>query len=238
MENLALREPFSAWSHLSWMLLTLPATVILWRAARGDRPKQISLLIFGSSLTICYTASTLYHGVRLAQHHIDLFETIDFIGIYVLMAGTCTPVAFNILQGRWKWGMLTFAWGMAFFGSVMRVLIPDVPQWLYTTIYLGMGWALISSYFQLARILSPRTVRPLIQGCLIYTVGSLINLLPRSAFWPASFGPHELFHLFAMAGSLEHFWFMLKVVVPYERVEPVGELAPESAGEAFGNSLA
>lgn len=238
MELLIFREPFSAWSHLSWFFLTLPATAMLWRASTGDRPKQISLLIYGLSLAICFGASTLYHGVCLPQHQIDFCETIDFIGIYLLIAGSCTPIAFNILQGRWKWGMLSLAWGLALVGSLMRLLIPDVPQWLYYTIYLSMGWAMISCYFELTRILSPRTVRPLIQGCLVYTVGALINLLPRSSHWPSSFGPHELFHLFAMAGSLDHFWFMLKVVVPYERVEPVGELAPESAGEAFGNSLA
>jgi hemolysin III len=216
-------------------LLTLPATVVLWRAARGDRPKQISLLIFGLSLSFCYAASTLYHAVRLPQPQIDFYEIIDFIAIYFLIAGTCTPIAFNILEGRWKWVMLILAWGLALLGSLIRLLVPEIPQWLYTSVYLGMGWAMISCYFELTRVLSRRTVWPLLQGCLFYTAGSLINMLPRTSFWPPSFGPHDLFHLFAMAGSLEHFWFMLKVVVPYERIE---ELAPEGTREALGNSLA
>jgi len=219
-------------------LVSTSATVWLWRASRGDWPKQVSLLVFGLSMALCYGSSTLYHGVRLPQYHIDLFETIDFIGIYVLIAGSCTPIAFNILQGRWKWGILCLAWFLAATGSLLRLVYWEVPPWLYTTIYLGMGWALISCYYELAKALSHRALRPLVSGCLLYSVGALINLLPRSSFWPYHFGPHELFHLLAMAGSLEHFWFMLKVVVPYERPDPVGELAPETAREAFGNSLA
>src|SRR4051812_43336873 len=97
-------EPVSAWTHGAWLLLSLPATLLLWRESRGDRPKQVSLLVYGLSLACCFAGSLLYHGVTLSEPLDRLFLTLDYIGIFLLIAGTYTPIAFTVLQGRWKWG--------------------------------------------------------------------------------------------------------------------------------------
>jgi hemolysin III len=200
------------------MLLSLPATLLLWRLSRGDRLKQLGLLVFGLSLTICYAGSTLYHGVRLPEPQLEWFATLDFIGVYLLIAGTVTPLALVVLRGRWRWGILALAWLLAGGGIGLRLASVPMSRLVSTSIYLGMGWAVCFSYFELARILSHRAVWPALLGGLLYSGGAVLNYLHWPAMWPDVFSTHELWHLFVIAGSLSHFWLMLKVVVPFERL--------------------
>src|SRR4051794_3004343 len=112
------REPVNAWSHCLWLLLSLPATWLLWRRCDGDRAKRLSLLIFGASLGLCYAGSTLFHAARSSQDWLDRFDELDHIGIFVLIAGSYTPVAWNHLQGRRRWGTLATVWLLSAVGSV------------------------------------------------------------------------------------------------------------------------
>ena len=86
-----------------------------------------------------------------------------------------------------------------------------------TGLYLGMGWGVVACYAELARVVSHRALRPLVVGGLFYSVGAVLNLLRWPVLWPGLFGAHELFHLFVLAGSLAHYRFILRVVVPFER---------------------
>jgi hemolysin III len=228
------REPVSAWTHCAWMLLALPGTLFLWRLSRGDRLKQISLSIFGISLVCCYGASTLYHSVRLPQADIALCETLDQIGIYILIAGSYTPVAFTMLQGRWKWGSLALIWLLAAVGIVLRSVCWEIPPWLYTGLYLAMGWGAVFCYFELARAISHRALVPLVLGGVFYSIGALVNLLKWPVLWPYVIGAHELFHMLVMAGSLTHFGFMVQWVVPFERA---AWIEPPPGVEEVGNAL-
>jgi hemolysin III len=226
MSYLDWREPVSAWSHFAWLVLAVPGTLLLWKRSAGDRPKQISLLIFGLSLMFCYGGSVLYHSVQLPQEQIDWCETVDYLGIFALIAGSGTPLLFNLLEGRWRWGMVLMAWGLACIGAVLRIVFWNVPPWVYTSLYLLMGWSLVISYFELARLVTHRAMALIFVGGLLYSIGAAMNvLLPRDCLWPGVFGPHELFHLFVMSGSLVHYWFMLTVVVPYERAGAEAEEA-------------
>lgn len=212
------REPASAWSHCVWMVLSVPATIFLWRRSRGNLPKQLSFLIFGLSLIYCYATSTLFHGVRSAGT-IRLCHTLDHIGISLLIAGTFTPPAVVILRGTWRWSVLLGIWMMACVGIGSRLLARDMPLAVSTTIYLSMGWGAIFFYFELARLLSSRAVRPIMLGGIFYSVGALVNLAHWPVLVPGVFNAHDLLHLFVMAGSLAHFQFMVDSVIPFERAE-------------------
>jgi hemolysin III len=217
LEVLQFREPVSAWTHGAWMLLGLPATLLLWRLSRGDRPKQLALLVFGISLMVCYAGSTLYHGVRLPVGQIALCETVDQIGIFVLIAGTYTPAAFTLLHGRWKWGSLALMWFVAVAGITLRSFFWGLPPWLYTGLYLAMGWAVVLAYFQLARVLSHRSMFPLVLGGVFYSAGALLNLARWPVLAPGVVGPHEILHLFVMAGTLTHVVFMVRRIALFDR---------------------
>src|SRR5262245_8290013 len=98
MDWVSFRDPVSAWTHLLWLVLAVPGTWLLWHRSWGDRPKQISLLIFGLGLIACFGGSTLYHSIHASEERVRFFEKLDCTGIYLLIAGTYTPIAFNLLQ--------------------------------------------------------------------------------------------------------------------------------------------
>ena len=113
MNAFDLREPVSAWTHFVGLLLALPGTLLLWRRGGGDPGKRLSLLVFGLSLVFCYAASTLYHGVRIPADRLAVFDRLDRIGIFALIAGSYTPLAWSLMRGRWRWGTLAAVWVMA-----------------------------------------------------------------------------------------------------------------------------
>jgi hemolysin III len=237
MNLLDFREPVSAWSHCTWMLLSLPGTYLLWRRCDANPVKRFSLLIFGFSLAFCYLASTLYHGVRGPRETLIDFDRIDHIGIFVLIAGSYTPMACCLLRGGWRWGMLAMAWILAAAGSAMFLVCGVLSMGWSTALYLGMGWAAIAGYFEMARTLSHRPLRPLLVGGILYSVGAVINLAHWPVLWPGVFGAHELFHLFVMAGSLSHFLFMYRVVAPFVP-EPIPVRVEDGRRPGPGRTLA
>jgi hemolysin III len=214
---LAFREPINAWTHGVWFLLSLPATVLLWRAGRGDRAKQVSLLVFGLGLVSCFAGSTLFHGVRLPDDHVTLFAQLDYIGIFLLIAGSYTPAVFTLMRGANKWGTLATVWLLAATGIALRVLAVPIPSTVSTGLYLVMGWSVVFCYCAFVRVLSHRALVPIPLGGLFYSIGAVCNLVHWPALWPGVFSTHELWHLFVMAGSLAHYWFMFRCVVPFDR---------------------
>ncbi len=209
------REPVSAWSHCVGLLLALAGTVLLWRRSVGASTKRLSLLVYGLTLAFCYSASTLYHGVRLPAARIAAFARIDGIGIFALIAGSYTPLAWCLLRGRWRGWTLATVWGVAFTAMVVIATGRHVSPVLSTGLYLGMGWGVIVLYAEIARVVSHRALLPIVLGGLSYSVGAVLNLLHWPALYPGIFGTHELFHLFVLAGSLAHYRFILEVVVPF-----------------------
>lgn len=229
MSILELREPFSAGSHGLWLILSFPATVILWRRCGEDRSKQLSLLVFGLSLAACYFGSALYHGVRVDKDRIDFFDRLDHVGIHLLIAGSYTPLAWNLLHGRWRWGTLAAVWTTTLLSSGLLLANIRLPGPLATGEYLALGWGALFCYNEIARTHPDRSLRTLVVGGVFYSIGALLNLLHWPVIWPGIVGAHEVFHLWVMAGSFAHFWFMLTVVVPFAcatRQQGVGALAP------------
>jgi hemolysin III len=233
LDFFALREPVNAWSHCAGLLLALPGTLLLWRRSSGDHPaKRLSLLVFGLSLAFCYAASTLYHGLRIPNDRLDAFDRLDRIGIFLLIAGSYTPLAWSLLRGRWRWGTLATVWSITAVASGKLAIGGPFPPLLTTGLYLGMGWGVVVCYAELARVVSHRALRPLVAGGLFYSVGAVLNLLRWPVLWPGLLGGHELFHLFVLGGSLAHYRLMLQVVVPFGHGSGVVSLGP-GRGRSF-----
>ena len=209
------REPFNTWSHGLWLALALPGIVLLWWRGQGDRGKQWSFLVYGLGLIACSAASTLYHGVQTSSDRIRMFALIDYTGIYVLIAGSYTAIVWNVLRGSWRRGSLIVVWLFAAVGTTLRLLSATSPDWLSTVLYLAMGWGAVLCYFEVARWLTHRSLLLIVVGGVLYSLGAVINLLHQPVLWPGVFQAHELFHLFVVAGSMAHYWFMLTVIAPY-----------------------
>ncbi len=225
-----LREPMSAVSHGAAMLLAIPVTWLFWnqafalniddqpsswlRASRFQRGKAACLLIFGASLTFCYGVSAAFHGARLDAATLSMLHRLDHVGIYLLIAGSYTPVAWSLMSTAWACGTLFTVWTIAI-SCALRVWCGGVmPIWVSTSVYLTLGWGALICYFKLAQTFSHRTLIPLPLGGVFYTTGAVINLLRWPVFVPGFFAAHELFHLFVVAGSACHIYFMFDVVIP------------------------
>jgi hemolysin III len=226
MEWLQFREPVNTWTHLVWMLLAIPGALLLWQRGRGDLPKQISFLIFGIGLIVCFGASALYHGLDLPHDRLGPFITLDHIGIYVLIAATGTGMGFTILRGAWKWSLLIGIWAAAAIGITGRLVPMEWPRWINPCLYLLMGWGMVTYYPKLVQAVGHRGVRWIGLGGLFYTLGALCYILKWPVLWPGVLGWHEMLHVFDMAGSLTHFGFVLTYVARFERIVAVPELVP------------
>jgi hemolysin III len=234
MLGVEFRDTVATWTHLVWFVLAIPATRFLWIRSRGDLPKQIALLIFGLSMVFCFGGSALFHAVRLSRHQVKIFETIDYIGIFLFMAGSCTPIAFTLIQRPWRWPVLRLAWSLAAAGMVLRLFFPDAPHWLYTLIFFLLGWGLVLVYYELVKGVPKRALRPIVIGGLLYTTGAALNVLRWPTIWTGLIAFHEVFHLFVMAGSLVHYGFMLDVVVPYPRTRTDREMEIAESQDDYG----
>lgn len=227
MSFLDFREPVSAGSHALWLVLSLPATLLLVIRCGAPLGRRISFLVYGLGLALCYAGSAAFHGVQCTGADLDIYDRFDHVGIFLLIAGSYTPIAWNLMCAPWRRWVLGLAWGAAALGSFLYLQVGVLPLPVGTAIYLGMGWGAIFCYMELARRMSPRRLFPLLLGGVFYSVGAVLNVMHWPVIWRGVFGPHELFHVFVMAGSLAHYLFMLNVVIPACRVA-----ARKAAGSA------
>jgi hemolysin III len=208
-------ETISGLTHLLGAVLSLVGlAVLVYLAAINNRPWHlVSFAIFGATLVLLYSASTLYHLLPLAfTKGKSILRRIDHSMIFVLIAGTYTPICLVPLRGVWGWSLLSLIWGVAIAGVIVKAFWIKIPDWLSTGIYVVMGWFGVVVLWPLIDAVPPMGIAWLIAGGVFYTVGVIFYSLER--FVPARwFGMHEIFHLFVLAGSFSHFWLMLKYIL-------------------------
>jgi hemolysin III len=212
--RLKLREPFNGLSHLLGALLGVAALVVLVCLA-PDKPWHVSgFAIYGATLILLYTASALYHSLPVSDRGVKRLLLFDRVGIYLLIAGTYTPLCLVPLRGAWGWSLLGIVWGLALFGGLCEILWRGAPQWITTGLYLVMGWLAVFAFGPLMRTLTGAGLNWLVAGGILYTVGAVVCLTQRPRLWPGAFGAHELWHLFVLGGSACHFVVMVRFVAP------------------------
>lgn len=203
-----IREPFNGASHLLGLLLAGAGTAALLRMANG--PWELAAFsIYGGSLIILYSASTLYHTLPLAERPLRALRVLDHIAIYFLIAGTYTPVALITLHGPLGWALLATVWLIALAGIPFKLFYLDAPVWLSTATYLAMGYLALVAVVPLARAVSVSGLAWLVAGGVAYTVGALIYSCRRPDPFPGRFGHHEIWHVLVLVGSGCHFAFMV-----------------------------
>lgn len=211
------RDPVSAASHLLTCAFAGYCTLILWRLARGDRAKQLSLACFGLSMTLLYGASGTYHALPDSAAR-QFFRRLDHSAIYVLIAGTYTPVFVVLLRGRLRALMLALIWAIAAVGIALKWLLPLAPSPVTVGLYLAMGWVGLLPLRALVRAVGPTAMAWGAFGGVLYTAGALCELLQWPVPVPGVVGPHEMMHLFDMGGTAVHYCFMVWYVLPHAAV--------------------
>jgi len=210
------KDPGSALTHFIGMLMALfAATPLLLKAAQSpNRIHIISLSIFIVSLILLYVASTVYHTFNLSVNVNRRLRKFDHMMIYVLIAGTYTPVCLVALPGRTGYTLLAFIWGLALVGIVMNGFWISCPKIFSSIVYIAMGWSCVLAFTQLLNKLPRCGFSWLLAGGIIYTVGGVIYALKLPIFNHKHkyFGSHEIFHLFVMGGSICHFILMYQYI--------------------------
>jgi hemolysin III len=218
-----LRNPVSSLTHLSWCIFAVFAAAMLWRLARGDRLRQFSVGCFGASMVLLYLASGLYHALTVDEPILRYFRLIDHSAIYILIAGTYTPIFALLLRGRWRVVSLVLVWGLACVGIVCKWALTAPPYPVTVGLYVAIGWVGLVPIVPLFRAVGARAMLVALLGGLFYTIGATCDARGWLVLSPG-FGSHEVLHLCDIGGTLTHIVFVIRFVLPYRPLSLAFEL--------------
>jgi hemolysin III len=175
---------------------TLSLLVVL-AAQRGDVWDIVGVSVFGATLVLLYTASTLYHAVS-APHIKSRLKIFDHSAIYLLIAGTYTPFMIGVLRGAWGWSMFGVIWGLAVCGVIFKLFFTGRFPKLSTAVYALMGWLVLIAIVPMIRLMSGEVLMWLVAGGVTYTAGTIFYHNDRIK------NAHAIWHLFVIGGSVCH----------------------------------
>ena len=212
MAKLHIKDPGSAITHFIAMVLAiLAATPLLAKAYRDTGwLTAAALAVFIVSMILLYAASTIYHWLDISPAVNRILRKIDHMMIFILIAGTYTPVCLVSLGDRTGWMLLILVWSIALAGILIKACWITCPKWFSSVLYISMGWVCVLAYSRIVQALPRAAYWWLLAGGLIYTVGGIIYALKLPIFNSKhrNFGSHEIFHLFVMGGSFCHYVMM------------------------------
>jgi hemolysin III len=207
-------RPWSAITHGIGAVLAVIGTVaLLVRAVSMGRWLSVLLFaIYGLSMICLYTASTLYHCLNTSVAGRIALRKYDHCSIYLLIAGSYTPICMTVLAGRGGAALLGAVWALAIAGLVLTITKLSIPRWLTSAIYLFMGWLAVFAIVPIYHAMPPIGFFWLLTGGILYTVGGVLYAVK----WPGrnnpNFGCHEIFHVFILLGSICHFILMYHII--------------------------
>lgn len=199
------KEPFCGLSHMAGIVLSVIGLMVLLYASKGRLLHMTAFSIYGATLIVLYTASTLYHSLHVSEEKEIMLMRFDHCAIFALIAGTYTPVCLVTLKGAWGYTMLAIIWGLALFGSfgifwwklkfeVARVILCVI-----------MGWMALFVLGPLRDVWPPAAFWWLLGGGVVYSIGTIIFAVDRPHLVPGKFSAHDLWHIFVLGGSFCHF---------------------------------
>jgi len=193
-------ERFNSISHLIGAALALAGLVVLvmYASAQGDLWKIVSFSIYGATLFLLYTLSTLYHSLRGRAK--QFFQKLDHVAIYLLIAGSYTPLTLVTLRGPWGWTLFGIIWGLAIIGIIVDGLHRHGSRAIPMTLYLLMGWLILIAMYPLSQALPNGGLELLVLGGVFYTGGTVFYAIDKKMKHA-----HGIWHLFVLAGSISHY---------------------------------
>jgi hemolysin III len=208
--KLRVKDPVSGLTHLAGCLVGLVG--VAWLLARGSRDlgTVLTSATYGVCLVVLYAASALYHLVIANEKITRRLRLFDHIAIFLMVAGSCTPVFFRALHGTTRTVMLLIVWSVALAGIAFKLLWRDAPRWLYTVLYVAMGWGIVVQWSKL--LLPAGALSLVLAGGITYTLGAVVYAIKRPDPFPKVFGFHEIWHLFVLGGSVLHFAAIARLV--------------------------
>ncbi|NMB54680.1 MAG: hemolysin III family protein [Leptolinea sp.] len=208
------RDPVSGLTHLAAAIFSLAGLVLLIFLARSTPDRILPLIIYGLSLIAMFSASAVYHLVRTSPENQLWLRKMDHSAIYLLIAGTYTPVCLTFFTGFYRWGLLAIVWLFALTGITVKLCVIHAPRWLNAGIYLVMGWLAVFAMGQIITRMPLAAILWLAAGGFFFTLGAVIYITRKMDFWPGVFGFHEIWHIFVILGCLCHFIMIACYIAP------------------------
>jgi hemolysin III len=196
-------ERFNAITHLIATILAIAGTVALISVASARTIAPLT--VYGLMLVLLFLSSTLYHSVRGPAK--EVFHFFDHCAIYLLIAGTYTPLTLVTLRGRWGWTLFGIIWGLALAGILKDVFFHNRFRKASVVLYLVMGWLVVIAFAPLQRALPPPGIAWLAAGGVVYTLGVIFFALSKHVAYT-----HGMWHVCVMAGSACHYVAVLRYV--------------------------
>ncbi len=203
--------------HAGAAILSVLGGSYLVVLSRADPPRLLSMLVYGAGLTLLFAVSATYHLRAWGPASGSILRRLDHASIFVLIASTYTPVAFNLLSGAWRSGVLATVWSLAAAGAAIAVAGVQLARWLRVAIYIAMGWVAAAAIGQIDPALPSGAAAALVAGGLLYTIGAVLYALRWPDPWPRVFGYHEIFHVLTIVAAAVFYALILAYVLPAPR---------------------
>jgi channel protein (hemolysin III family) len=219
-------DPFSSLSHLIGALVFARLAFSLIRRGRGRSGHVASLSVFAFSSVFMLSMSGVYHMLMPGGTARAVLQRLDHAAIFVLIAGTFTPLYIILFRGWWRWGMLAVTWITAITGLVSKIVFfRGFPNALGASLYLGFGWLGAVPGIMLWRRFGFAFVKPLLWGGLAYTIGPIVGSVYKPVLIPGVIGAHELFHVAVLIGLGFHWYFIYRLA---EAAQVARNMVPRS----------
>ena len=212
--TLKMKDPVSTLTHFIPLLAGIIGLGFLISMSKDNVPKTVTMTIFGVSVIALYLASSLYHWIITSAEKERFLRKLDHIAIYLLIAGSYTPVFYYGLHGTWRLAMLTAVWSLAIIGAILKLWFMKIPRFVSTAFYVALGWVALIPFVKLVQSLPLGAMILMASGGVAYTVGAIIYATKIFDFIPQKFGFHEIFHLFIAAGTIIHYIMMIVYIMP------------------------
>ncbi len=210
----AMQNPVRGLLHGSAALVFVVGAILLWTHSSGEILNRTALAAFGVSLVALYTVSTLYHSVPWRVRWKQRMQRLDHSMIYVLIAGSYTPLAAIVLEGWLCWATLAAVWGIAVLGIAQKIAAPGLSSRFSATLQAIQGWLALPLLGPLSERLPAAAIELAVLGGLLYTAGLVFFATQRPRLWPGVFSYHEVFHVFVVAGSASHYTMVFAYLLP------------------------
>jgi hemolysin III len=207
-----IKDPFSGLSHALGAVLAVAALVLMLVFTEGGAMRYVALSIYGTSLILLFSASAMAHSIHCSEEVGERLDRLDYAAIFLLIAGTYTPLCLTVLRGPWGWTLFGIEWGLALMGATLVLASKSVRRWTLL-LYIPMGWLLITAMGPLIRLLPIDALIFLIVGGIIYSLGAIVFLTGRPKLFPGKFGSHDLWHVMVLLASGCHLVMTFRTAV-------------------------
>lgn len=197
--------------HQGMFFISLGACAVLITLSKNNL-ELVSMIVYSLAVLIMFGISTIYHRITWTPEQRQLMKRFDHAGIYIMIAGSFTPVCLLVLQEETGKNLLLFIWIIAIFGILQSIFFVNLPKMVSALLYIGMGFLILPYLSLLIPGLGALNVSLLIAGGVAYVIGAIAYGLKKPVFRPNIFGYHEFFHIMVSIGAILHFVMIYRLV--------------------------